>query len=46
LGVPKSSMRDAMNSVVWSALAPFRLISSLKQPLTSPSALAPLSPMM
>jgi hypothetical protein len=35
-----------MNSGVSSAAAPFRLISSLKVPLTVPSAEAPLSPMM
>jgi len=46
LGVPKSSMRAAMNSAVSSAAAPLKMNVSLKLPLTMPSALAPLSPRM
>ena len=45
-GVPKSSIREAMNSTVSSPTAPFRMASSLKQPFGVPSAEAPLSPTM
>jgi hypothetical protein len=46
LGVPKSSMRDTMNSVVSTPAAPLSTTSSLKQPLGVPSPEAPLSPTM